>query len=306
MSDTPREDPETTTCTVTSEDLGVDEMILERYGMSSWSCSRPVWDGEECIWHADAADKPDALVAEIRDGDLHGARVAATDLSLVSFPDYTGLVGADLSEAELRQADLSEAELPGADLSRASLVNADLSGADLRRIDFSDVAFTQATRLGRQRRAETGDPLARDWDEIARTYQALKERLSNLGLTGKARRQYLLERRARRLEAKASGGIRGYVAYALSWLSRYVTGYGVDLRAVAGVMLLIFVAPTVVYWNAGFDNSLYYSVVTITTAPPSEPRITDSVTRAFAMAETFLGTLSTVLLGYVLATRESV
>jgi hypothetical protein len=71
-------------------------------------------------------------------------------------------------------------------------------------------------------------------------------------------------------------------------------------------MLLIFLLPTGVYWwHAGINQYLSYSVVTFVTARPPDPPITDVVTRAAALFQTFFGTLSTVLLGYVLATRES-
>jgi hypothetical protein len=88
-------------------------------------------------------------------------------------------------------------------------------------------------------------------------------------------------------------------------------------------MLLLFVVSTYVYLDYGINETLqpasavgvesrispyiveilYFSVVTFTTSPPTA--VTVEISQWIAMAETFLGTLLIVLLGYVLGTRES-
>jgi uncharacterized protein YjbI with pentapeptide repeats len=145
----PTEDSETTACTVSSDDLGGSELDPRLFGLTSWSCSRPVWDDERCIWHADAADKPvDDLAGVIGDGDLHGARVSDTDLTSLSLPDDTGLVAANLSGTTLRDADLPGANLRNADLSGAYLYDADLSGANLLGADLPGANLRNADLSG--------------------------------------------------------------------------------------------------------------------------------------------------------------
>ena len=57
-------------------------------------------------------------------------------------------------------------------------------------------------------------------------------------------------------------------------------------------------------FTATLFEKAYHSIVTFTTAPPEEPH--GKIVRSVAMAETFLGTLLVVFLGYVLGNREQV
>lgn len=143
-------------CTFTSAELDLSEETISSLERADWECSRPVWEerdevGDRCVWHADTTDKPPSVLANtIEGGDLHGALIpSGTALGDVSFPDETGFIDADLSEADLEAAHLSRAELVEADLfdtdlSEARLSKADLSGAHLRRADRSEAHLYDA------------------------------------------------------------------------------------------------------------------------------------------------------------------
>jgi hypothetical protein len=72
-------------------------------------------------------------------------------------------------------------------------------------------------------------------------------------------------------------------------------------------MIGLFVFSTVIYLNAGVRdtlvNNIFYSVLAFTVAPPP-PIPTGVATQLTVMVETFFGTLSIVLLGYILGNRE--
>lgn len=252
--------------------------------------------------------------------DLHATRFRDTNLSDATFRD------SDLSNAHLLRADLSGAQLQGVTLEEAYLSDADITDTDLRHarridVDLSDADITnadlreaeildldvnQGTVCDGLNESVAEDP--EDWDAIARVYHDLKEAFSSHGLDAKARDQHYRERRARGFEAKSrSTRFDGWMnpTYVGSVASRYLTGYGVRVRRVVALMSALFIVSSIVYWHAGIDNSLYYSVVTFTTSPPGEiPNGTG--TRLVAMIETFLGTLLIVLLAYVLGNREQV
>lgn len=79
-------------------------------------CSRSIWEGADavrCVWHAEGTDKPrEELAATVVDGELAGVHARETDLTTVSFPEGSRLLGADLAGADLRGADLQHALLP--------------------------------------------------------------------------------------------------------------------------------------------------------------------------------------------------
>jgi hypothetical protein len=72
-------------------------------------------------------------------------------------------------------------------------------------------------------------------------------------------------------------------------------------------MLLLYLVSAGVYWHWGemaWDRSLYYSIVTFTTAPPEPPL--NYATSVIAGIETFAGTAAIIFLGYVLGSRERI
>lgn len=150
--------------------------------------------------------------------------------------------------------------------------------------------------------SESSDPV-RKWDAVAQTYHELKTAYSTNGLVGRARKYHVRERRARAKEARATNTLQGTLAWLGSYFPYALTGYGVQLRWPIGIMLMLYFGATMVYWQAGVENSLYYSIVTFTTSPPNPPPA-GLVTGTTAMIQTFGGTLLIVLLGYVLGNRE--
>ena len=281
--------------------------------------------------------------ADLSGADLMEADLPGADLRFADLPDadlqYADLTDATLWEADLTDADLQYADLPGAnlreaDLPGANLREADLSGADLREADLSDAKLAElsctdvtlsrgttfleqktyaqrvregvvAVRRSLDPRSSERDPA--EYDTEARTYGELRRAYSANGLLGRARKARVRERRARRREAKAEGGVGGTGAWFLSLLSEIFTGYGVRLLPVVGWMLVLYVGSTVVYWQLtdwGVRYSLYYSIVTFTTAPPELPP--SGIPAIVASIETFAGTAAIIFLGYVLGSRERI
>ena len=254
----------------------------------------------------------------LSDANLEGATLDHADLTGadLSGANLTGanLFKADLSDAILRNADLSESYLRNADLSRTDLRNADLSNAHLAEVTLNNATVSRSTILGdpSERIAQVfgkTDTVSKTerYDTIARTNRELRAMYSTNGLISQARTSRIRERRARRREAKAEQGWRGTVASVGSWLSRVFTGYGVRLTPVVGWMLVLYLSSAFVYSHWGgmaWDRSLYYSVVTFTTAPPDTPPL--GLPSVVAGIETFAGTAAIVFLGYILGSREQV
>lgn len=264
----------------------------------------------------DIKPRADLRRADLSEADLRRADLVDADLRWADLSE-ANLRRVDLSGSDLSGANLSEANLNWADLSGANLVGADLSGIKLLEINLSDASVSRETQIeaGLVDIKEMASQIyqwenpesPRIWDAVARVNHELKIVYSANGLVGRARKYHVRERRARRREAKAESGLTGYSAWFGSLLSRVVTGYGVQLRWVGGFMLLIYFASAAIYHGSdmGIRESLYYSIVTFTTAPPSPPP-DDLITKTTAMIETFGGTLLIVLLGYVLGNREQV
>jgi hypothetical protein len=220
--------------------------------------------------------------------------------------------GADLIYADLTDVDLLNSGLPGADLRYA-----DLPGAHLSEVDLSGITLSRSTQIDAPGERITTELVDNDslseeqrYDIIARANHEFRIAYSANRLISRARRARVRERKARRREALAEGGrlSRGTAAWLGSFSSKVFTGYGVQLRWVSGVMILLYPLSAGVYHFVGemsVGRSLYYSVVTFTTSPP-EPAPTGLVMRAVAGFETFAGTAAIVFLGYVLATRERV
>lgn len=261
------------------------------------------------------ADLSDAMLfrADLSDADLMLADLSDVEARKADFPGVN-LCGADLSRADLYSTDLSRADLRSADLSSADLRSVNLSEAYIQGIDLTDTKVDRTTYFDdpsdliedRFSDLETY-PRKSDYDIIARMNHELRSVYSTNGLISQARTARVRERRARRREAKAEGEWRGTAVWGISLLSRVVTGYGVRLRSIVGIMLLFYFGSALVYWywaEMPWDYSLYYSVVTFTTSPPETPP--SGLTRIVAGIETFAGTAAIVLLGYVIGTRERV
>jgi uncharacterized protein YjbI with pentapeptide repeats len=261
------------------------------------------------------------VVANLSNANLYRANLSGVNFSFANLSG-ANLYHANLAEANFDHANLSETDLGGADLSDADLRDADLSKADLSGADlsktlligtkFDDAVLSQRTTIDSPRDgilqlyANEGRSKEEQYSQIARVNHELREIYSDNGLLSRARNARFRERKARRREAKSRGGL-GTVEWVGSVLSQVFTGYGVRLRWVVGSMLALYLGSAFVYGHWGdmwWSQSLYYSVVTFTTAPPEPP--TGPITTVVAAFETFAGTTAIVFLGYVLATRERV
>lgn len=253
----------------------------------------------------------DLIEADLVGSDFSGARLISADLSA------TTAAGTDFSTGNLQKADLSEAVLTDADFSEADLTGTDFGGALLWNTSLSDALVSRKTsfstpeqRLRKKSESEKEEDQfsqpADRWDAVARANNELRSLFSDNGLINQAREARVRERRARRKEAKADKTLRGTAAWLGSLVSRWTTGYGVKMLPVIGVMLVLFFGSAVVYLDTGMGiaESLYYSAVTFTTSPPSDPE--PGLMRLVAGIETFLGTTMIVFLGYVLGAREQV
>lgn len=284
---------------------------------------------EAKLWDTDlsGADLNNANLAKayLIGADLSGANLMGADLSGATLrrTDLSGakLLAVNLSGADLWDADLSGTDIREADLSGANIREADLSGADLSRETtfISRKTYRKRVREGvfavgraiglRSGRGDSSEDDPTEYDIVARTHGELRKAYSTNGLLSRARKARVRERRARRREAKAEEGIRGTVAWFFSVLSGFFTGYGVRLLPVVGWMLLLYFGSTFVYWHWtdwGLGYSLYYSVVTFTTAPPATNTPPGRILAIVASFETFAGTAAIIFLGYVLGSRERI
>jgi uncharacterized protein YjbI with pentapeptide repeats len=240
-------------------------------------------------------DNTEGVGAHFASGQLCDAVLYNSKFTGAGFSDC------DLNGSDLRHSDFSTGTFQNADLTDAMLGDANLDDVDLREADIAEAHASGSTTVSLS--DEIDKDSASGWDEAARVCHDLKLMFNNSGLMNRARRFHFLERRAREREAKARGGVSGWADYFGSIASRYLTGYGVQISRIATVMLILFSICTSWYYYAGIENSIYYSVVTFTTSPPSSPP-EGFVTQFLAMLETFFGTLLIVLLGYVLGNRE--
>jgi hypothetical protein len=241
--------------------------------------------------------------ADFTEGNLVGANLSDADLK-----------GANLKGANFRGANLSRTDLRAADVSEAIILESDLSGADLRRTDFtgsalvnttlSNVAVDRTTQIAKLPESRIIGMPDQTWDDMAKSYHNIKRVYSKNGLTSRARNHQFRKRRARRKDAWSEGG-KDYFAWLGSSLSWLITGYGIKLKQPVLLTLAVLLVSTGVYWTAGISHSLYYSIVTFVTSPPSPPP-RGGLSEGVAMIETFVGTMLVVLVGYVLGSREQV
>lgn len=261
----------------------------------------------------DIAPGADLTSANLRDADLSDANLYNADLTNANLfnSDLTNanLALADLSDANLKTTDLTNANLRDADLTNTNLDGTILTDADLREATIQPAKLTVATKIGKQTRAEKAKPGPRGWDAIARAHHDFKLACNENGLIKKTRGQHFYERRARGYELKLGTQLNPWVTadWLGSFLSRIFLGYGVRVRRLFAWMLTLFVASTLVFNSydvAGktLVDNLSYSVRGFTVAPPFAPE--PLLPHGVMMIETFFGTLSIVLLGYVLSNRE--
>lgn len=266
----------------------------------------------------------DLVDADFSGAELWEADFSGANLTGVSFCE-ADLRNADLPNSTLKRANLTNADLIDGNISNSTLEGADLTGADIRGSTVDNVSLNGSTRCKRlyegygekisrnsisrvdsvRRWIRGSDFGSSEWEATARAYHELKIVLGEHGLIGKARAKHLQERRARRLEVKNTNG-RFDTSYLGSLISRVFTGYGIRVQTLAIWMFVLFSISTVTYILSGVETSVVrnfsYSVLAFTVAPPNIPEGT--LTQIIMMVETFFGTLSIVLLGYILGNRE--
>ena len=223
---------------------------------------------------------------------------------------HVGFKGATLTNIHFQYVDFGEADLQGAELTGTDLRNANIAGVSVNGETTCKRLYegygADRSLLRCLRRLFEGPQFdSEDWDATAQAYHRLKTVFSDHGLVGKARSLYIRERRARSLEAKAEDD-RLKRRYLRSLPPRIFTGYGIQISRLVFWMGLLFLISTRVYEVAGVNETLLenvsYSVLAFTVAPPHVPEGVG--TQIVMMVETFFGTLSIVLLGYILGNRE--
>jgi uncharacterized protein YjbI with pentapeptide repeats len=250
--------------------------------------------------------------AELTGEDLHGVNFSGAYLW-----------DADLSEADLTNATLVGAELRGADLSEAAFFEANLTGADLRSATLVGAIFQETTLANVRMNQDTQIGELRGWvqpretrreeqielfDSVARAYHSVGEATKENGLIGKARRLRIWEREARRNEARVKGD---WWAWSGSLLSEWIMGYGISISRISVTIVVVIFACAGAYWLTGAAGNetvvqaLDYSVTIFAGIGASDGPPTTQPARSVAILESFAGILFSVLLGYVLGTREA-
>lgn len=272
-------------------------------------------DGEGDVWFGGATFQADG------EGGVtfYGAMLLNADFRSVKFGE-ANFGGVDFIGTDLREANLARISVNGATTcERLNEGNRDdkstgrfLILTPLRRL-FKESEFDSPSvakdKLPQRRdtKARAWDAKAQAWDATARAYHQLKTTFSEHGLVGKARKMHVRERRARSLEVRAANGWFDS-RHLRSLPSRVVTGYGVQYEYLAFWMGMLFLSSTAVYVTAGVRDTLAtniaYSVLAFTAAPPGIPSGMGVGVLLVMMVETFFGTLSIVLLGYILGNRE--
>jgi hypothetical protein len=240
-------------------------------------CWRPVWEDEEwCIWHADRDDKEREDLEEqspCRNGRLDGAIVRKCGLDGVDWFEDCALIGAELTDVDLRQAsfvhaDLRETTFDHVDLretnfSEANLEDAGLDVCDLRHARFTNVRLDQAvfsntrisrgtefgeTTVYRRELDEADDPDDDRYLELAQaaiwTNREIRELFQENALPIQARHFYLREKSMRR---RIAWHVENYKQAIMAEGSRWVTGYGVSPWRVLGTSLFVIVVSALLY-----------------------------------------------------------
>ncbi|MDZ7687313.1 MAG: pentapeptide repeat-containing protein [Halobacteriales archaeon] len=191
--------------------------------------------------------------ADLRVSDLSGADFTGADLSDANL---SGLSGVNLSGINLSKVDLSGANLREVDLSHADVSGADFSGADLRDTNFTGTDIKETDFSGADLRdaffslPSTTATSWHQWGDLAQAYNTLASECIKQGLAPQALSLKVIERKARRKDAKARGN---YFKAFSSWLAWQTTGDGIIAGKVFRNMILLFVLSTLGYLFLGTE-----------------------------------------------------
>lgn len=271
----------------------------------------------------------DALLAraDLSDADLRNADLSVAHLSGADFS------GADLSGADLRWAYLENTNVAGIRMNQGTNFSPRNEWlAQLRREGHAEILklpyvgplvvylLTLVENIAwylhefSERGIYETDILldenleASRQNDLAVMYHSLGQTALESGLIGKARKLRIWERRARRKEAFARRNWRSWAGSLASWL---VMGHGISLRRITASIVFIIFLCAGVFWTADISGSetfvraLDYSLTSFTGIGRSSGLPTTQPARAIVILESFVGVLFSVLLGYVLATRDS-
>lgn len=283
----------------------------------------------------------------IHDVDFRNADMTNADLGYL-WLNSSNFEGADLSGANFESASLRGTNFKGANMSKTNLRSSYLQKAnfeDIKIDDPSNVHVNSKTDITYSVRSVLNifkdfklqhlywsgfrhSPIFSRytwrWDRRARGYERLRQVFRIKSLEKQQRTLHSYQRRARAKEALRDYRIVGWFG---NYLSRFLTGHGVNVFRVLLWSLLILIIPG--YWYSLIDTvaneslvggPFYYSVVTFVTAPPTplpenipgsvelvgHSISRDAISRWVVLLQTYIGTVLIVLLGYVLGNRDTI
>ena len=268
---------------------GYEQPVITKENVGAVSCWRPVWEGRErCVWHADESEKPREPFESHRPepGDrLDGAVLRGAFLSDADWFVGVTLIGADLSNAIVRDADFT-----GTDLRRADFRNADARGTVFDDANVEDAEFIHTEVQGASfenalidrtlfrethvdRSTSFGDRVAYEAlldtatgrafvvtaEEGIWTYKELQRLFAENALPETERRYYLREKDLRRRVAWR----RGQYARAMRLeAARWTTHYGTSpSRVVASSLALIAVCAFLYPFTGGIREPATDTVI---------------------------------------------
>jgi len=251
-------------------------------GFPSDPCERPVWenhdrdeDYEKCIWHVPIDGKTVEMIEEAESepeegGNFNGAYLKGAELLNASWFQGASLIGAELSEANVKGVDFEDADLTlatlrnlnalGADFEGANLEGATLMNADLRRATLDDARLHEAvltdahiaggTSMGNVNFYDLQDAPpdlveSQPLEAAAWVYRQLQKLYRDNGLALLARRSYYLEKDARRRLSWKQGKYADAIKRELSrWVMRYGDSpYRVLLTGLAVIVFFAIMYP---------------------------------------------------------------
>jgi hypothetical protein len=273
------------------------EIGLADNEISTEVCERPVWDdNDRCIWHARVDGKTQETLDDVsldHGENVNGAYLQEAELAGVDWFAGASLMGADLTNADVKGADFSDTNLMLATLTNVSAINTDFSGANLEGAILTNADLRRAT-LENARLYETiltnvhvgggteiGDVSIYDRDSAppeltderpleaaSWAYRQLQQLYRKNALPSLARRAYYLERDAMRRLAWQRANYRE----AIKWeLSRWVMRYGGSPYRVLLTSLLVVVSAAVLYpFTGGIQESQGGQTITYALESPED------------------------------------
>ncbi|WP_160135530.1 pentapeptide repeat-containing protein [Halococcus salsus] len=275
---------------------GYEQPVITKEDVGAVCCWRPIWETHErCIWHADETGKPRGAFEDHppeRDERLDGAVLRGAFLTDMDWLVGGTLIGADFSDAIIREADLA-----GADLRRANFRNADARSANFTDANVEDAEFVHTQIQGANfegalfdralfqgahadRYTTFGDRVADETvlkgsgnefvvaaEQAVWAYKELERLFGENALPEIERQYYLREKDLRRRIAWA----RSHYARALRLEgARWVTGYGTSpVRVIISSFVLIVVSALLYPFTVGIREPATGTVIAYWSGGPT-------------------------------------